>query len=467
MPRTDVLHAGQDTDAEIMARITAQPPCPWCGKRHLHIRSFEECERRVKLLCAQGCGRKRHKVLGHKDPCPLCFDCCTERHGGPPGPEPVVEKRDAPEFIEASRALAEALGQAAGYEAPVGPAPVWVDATTAYVPSRRNGEERHRVDVAIDGTAVCSCPGYEHHGHCYHADLVQKEVTMTLTREETALVPINLSPPRATLPSAEVLFSIRETAAMAVAGAVALPEGIKTKEQAAAIMLYGWELGIPPMSALNELYIVKGKVSPSAKVMAGLVANREPDSRLTIVELTETKCTLRFRRPSRKLDVEYTVSWDDIKRANLAGGNNATYPKDRLTYHCMKRIFRVYAPDLIFNLGSMTAAALSTEDADDDWIEVQGQTVDRSTGEIADTHIDPEEIPWTAEEDEEPLTLETDAASTIDQRNRILSLTKGKWSVGQTLDNIAERLGKHRQEFTLEGLTEKEATGVIGWLEGL
>lgn len=297
----------------------------------------------------------------------------------------IINDEDRERMREASKELAALMPK----DEPVAPA-TWIDASTAYVPSRRSSDA-YRVDVAIDGTAVCSCPGFEHHGHCYHADLVQKELSMTATREETALAPINLMPPRTVLPSAEVLFSIRETAAMAVAGAIALPEGIKTKEQAAAIMLYGWELGIPPMSALNELYIVKGKVSPSAKVMAGLVANREADSRLTIVELTDQKCTLRFRRPSRALDVEYTVTWDDIKRANLAGGTNATYPKDRLTYHCMKRILRVYAPDLIFNLGSsMTSAALSTDDDDDpNIIESQGYTVDRTTGEVVDDNNRP------------------------------------------------------------------------------
>ncbi len=109
MPHVGMYHG--PTDREITAAIMAQPACPWCGRRHAHMFSEEECERRVKLLCANGCGRKRHKVKGHRDPCSLCVECCTEQHGGPPGLD--MPKNQAPAFVALSQDLADLMPQPA------------------------------------------------------------------------------------------------------------------------------------------------------------------------------------------------------------------------------------------------------------------------------------------------------------------------------------------------------------------
>ena len=77
---------------------------------------------------------------------------------------------------------------------------------------------------------------------------------------------------------------IERQAAVVFSGKIALPEELKTKEQVAAVMMYGLELGLRPMTAIRHLYIVKGKVSPSAEVMAGLVLARAVVSVAALVD---------------------------------------------------------------------------------------------------------------------------------------------------------------------------------------
>lgn len=264
---------------------------------------------------------------------------------------PSQELKEA--MYAASEPLARSLGQTPRCEGNV-----------IRVPSRTRSGHEHTIRIGIDGAMACNCEAGMNNLDCWALKYAREELHMTT---ETALVPVPVNPPKALIPSKGELASIKETAAMALAGAISLPEGIKTKEQAAALMLYGWELGLPPMTSLQKLYIVKGRVSPSTEVMAGLVMRHEPDIRLLVEELTDKVCTMRIQRPSRKLSETYTVTWDEIIKAGLQGGANANYPRDRLRYHCTKRILRIYCPDLINNLdGPVINAAATLDDEDED-----------------------------------------------------------------------------------------------------
>lgn len=208
----------------------------------------------------------------------------------------------------------------------------------------------YAITRGIDDSLTCNCAAsFYPYLNCWHLGEAQKEFEMT--SEARALVPIVVKPSVELLPSSHDLDVIERAAAMAFQGKVALPEELKTQQQVAAVMLYGLELGVKPMTALRHLYIVKGKVSPSAELMAGLCMAKEKDISFHIEELNETVCTIRMLRPSRKVEAVYTVTWQQIERAGLAGnGVNMQYPEDRLRYHCMKRLMRAYAQDLLNNL---------------------------------------------------------------------------------------------------------------------
>lgn len=237
-----------------------------------------------------------------------------------------------------SRDLARELGQVPERSGP----------RVVRVPSRKTAGVFYDVLIGLDGALQCNCPASFNRLKCWHVSFVQEELDMT--NEARALVPIVVKPSVELLPSSHDLDVVERAAAMAYAGAVTLPDGIKTKEQVAAVMLYGLELGLKPMTALRHLYIVKGKVAPSAEVMVGICMSKERDIAFHIEEISAEKCTIRMVRPSRNVNALYTVTWAQIKQAGLATEQNSKYPEDRLRYHCVKRLVRAYAPDLINNM---------------------------------------------------------------------------------------------------------------------
>lgn len=256
-----------------------------------------------------------------------------------------------PEAVRLSTELARELGQL--------PAPN--ASRTVRVPSRKTAGVFYDVVIGLDGALLCNCPASFNHLQCWHLKFVREEIEMT-TETSTALVPIVVQPSVALLPTERDLDLIDRAAAMVWAGAVALPEALNSVQKVAAVMLFGLELGLKPMTAIQHLYIVKGKVSASAQVMAGLCMSKEKDIAFHVEQLDASICTMRMLRPSRNVDALYTVTWEQIKRAKLdSNPMNQAYPEDRLTYHCMKRLCRAYAPDLINNLDDGVALPALTE----------------------------------------------------------------------------------------------------------
>lgn len=215
-----------------------------------------------------------------------------------------------------------------------------------YVRSRTKPDVAYRVDVTVDGTLLCSCPAATNGRDCWHVKYV-KEETMT-SQVSTAVVPVRIQPMKSLVPSDQEMTAIDKAAALALAGAIALPKELNTREKVASVMLYGRELGLAPMTSIRHIYIVNGRPQPSAEVMAGLVVSREPDARIEAIEVEAEACTMRLSRPSRGIIKEYRVTKEDATKAGLWGkGVWAQYPRDMLRWHCTKRLLRTYAPDLI------------------------------------------------------------------------------------------------------------------------
>lgn len=290
--------------------------------------------------------------------------------------------------------------------------------------SATRGGLRHRIDLALDGTLLCNCEaGQFRRNECWAVKAVREELEMT--QQSTALVPVQVKPVTSLLPTERDLALIDKASRLVFAGAISLPRELNTHEKVGAVMLYGLELGLAPMTAIRHLYIVNGKVSPSAEVMIGLLMSRHPDVRLHVVELTNDRCTLRLVWPSRDVDDTYTVTWDDIKRAKLDKDVAVLYPQDRLRWHCTKRLLRIFAPDVINGMdqGAPVLESLPRPAADDDddrdlYNEgdqeyIDGQYIDRGTGEILepfDEHGDPQETHVSEDTSEPPVAASSPAA---------------------------------------------------------
>jgi len=163
-----------------------------------------------------------------------------------------------------------------------------------------------------------------------------------------------------------------------------LPQTVKTGAAAAAIMLAGRELGIPPMQAFRTIYVVKGNISLSAQLMAALVLRAGHSYEL--LENSNTRCAIKFtRRGGATYTHEFTL--EDAKRAGLANSNTwQSYPKAMLWSRCMSAGIRAYMPDVI--MGMYTPEELAGG---------EGIVVD-DTGEVIDVvakEVTPEPEPET------------------------------------------------------------------------
>lgn len=191
---------------------------------------------------------------------------------------------------------------------------------------------------------------------------MQETTAMTTGQQPNAslaLVPIRLEPPRTVLPTQAELSVIWDIAQSVVATrGHAVPMSIDSPAKAAAVMLAGHELGVKPMTALRHIFVVNGRTEPDAQIMAGILAAREPDAQLEIIELTAERCTMRISRPSRGVRAEYTYELADAERAGLLKNDNwRKYPKDMLRWAATKRLCRAYAPDLVNSVAAYAPAA--------------------------------------------------------------------------------------------------------------
>ena len=100
-----------------------------------------------------------------------------------------------------------------------------------------------------------------------------------------------------------------------------LPQHIKNGVQAAAIMLKGEELGMPPMRALASLYFIKGKVSEASD--SQLARFKSAGGHARFVTLTNEKAELWLKHPNGDEHTEvFTI--EDARRAGLFSNSKYT-----------------------------------------------------------------------------------------------------------------------------------------------
>lgn len=121
----------------------------------------------------------------------------------------------------------------------------------------------------------------------------------------------------------------------------------------AAAILYGREIGLSPMTALQSLHNIKGKVGLAAEGMRALVLQNGHE--IVTTESTGAKCTMKAKR--KNSDEWTTVTWtlDDARRANLLATNKnwQTYPRQMLQARTSTELCRLVFPDVIRGLASV------------------------------------------------------------------------------------------------------------------
>ena len=132
-----------------------------------------------------------------------------------------------------------------------------------------------------------------------------------------------------------------------------------------AAILYGREIGLPPMNSLAAIHVINGKAGVSAEVMRSMVLQAGHD--FEVVEMTSARVTVRVRRRGTQSWTDVSWTQEDAKRAGLL--KNATYtayPRQMLMARASTELCRVVFPDVIHGLHSTEELeAMPADDVDE------------------------------------------------------------------------------------------------------
>lgn len=157
---------------------------------------------------------------------------------------------------------------------------------------------------------------------------------------------------------------------------------INSMEKAITVMMQGMELGLQPMAAVRNIHIINGRPSLSADLMAALVI-KHGHPRIQITELTEQKCSARARRREETDWQEFTFTWQDAVKAQLATKDTwQKHPKSMLRARTLSGICHIVFPDLF-------AGVYVPEEMDGSIVDGDIQVLDARSGEVLTTVIEP------------------------------------------------------------------------------
>ena len=146
-----------------------------------------------------------------------------------------------------------------------------------------------------------------------------------------------------------------------------VPDGLRGSVPAvAAAILTGRELGLPPLTSLANIHVIKGKPALSASLMRALILAQ--GHQLETVDISDTRAVVRGRRRGESEWEEASFTADQAKRAHIDLGG---YPQDKLYARATSRLARRKFADVIAGM------PYSAEELDD------GLAVDTETGEVA------------------------------------------------------------------------------------
>lgn len=140
-----------------------------------------------------------------------------------------------------------------------------------------------------------------------------------------------------------------------------VPDAYRNRPEATlAAILYGRELGIGPMQALQQINVIKGKPGASPELMRALI--QRAGHSIVRTAVTDETVTLHGKRADT--GDEDTVTWtlDDARRAGLASGAWKSYPRAMLLARATSELARSLFADVISGI-SYTPEELENIDA--------------------------------------------------------------------------------------------------------
>ena len=237
-------------------------------------------------------------------------------------------------------------------------------------------------------------------------------------RAEIELLRQAAAPARRTVPTRldEWVLVVRDynLLAQSLAKTAFVPRNFQGKpDQITAVMMYGREIGLPPMTTLQNTYEVFGRVGMYAEQLRAMILDAGHE--FTIDEMTSDRCTLSGRRKGSERWETFTYTVDQAKRAGIYSRKDSQWPVRPLEM-CFARASSAMAhgmfPDVIRGMSSVE----ELEDVGADAVEAPaagGEPARKSTTTVgrkraAKAAIDPG--PVASPEVEKPETVVPDKA---------------------------------------------------------
>ena len=132
-----------------------------------------------------------------------------------------------------------------------------------------------------------------------------------------------------------------------------LPSDLRNKaSDVLAMILYGQDLGLSPMQAIQGIYVVKGKPQMSAQTWIALT--RRAGHRLSVLEHTVEKCTVEITRGDTGEKHAETSTIADAETARLTGPDSmyTKYPKRMLLARAVTNCCRFICPEIALGFGA-------------------------------------------------------------------------------------------------------------------
>lgn len=150
--------------------------------------------------------------------------------------------------------------------------------------------------------------------------------------------------------------------AQTIAGTTFVPKAYRGNPEAVvAGILYGREIGLGPMQALQKVHIIDGKPSLAAEEM--LAQMRRRGLMILKSELTMERAFIHARRSDTGEEAEVEWTLQDAIDAGLTSKDNwSKYRKDMLWARCVGRLCRQLGSDMV---GGMVYAAEEMQDWDE------------------------------------------------------------------------------------------------------
>jgi hypothetical protein len=121
---------------------------------------------------------------------------------------------------------------------------------------------------------------------------------------------------------------------------------------ATAAVLQGISLGIDPMTALQQIYVVGGRPGMYAQMMVALVQSRGHE--VWTEDLTDTRAVVAGRRKGTEHVERVTVTMDQARKAGWTSNQAYTKtPQDMLWARAAGRVCKRIAPEALMGIASV------------------------------------------------------------------------------------------------------------------